>query len=105
MRQEKGFSLVETLLAGALGSIVLLILVSLTFRMVKFISRNQARQSAAMQARACLETIERFMSNGKANTLQISTPNTTPTVPNSRAQFLTVDGSSYTITWSTAPPN
>src|SRR5882724_2338351 len=105
LRQDRGFSLPEILLAGVLVSIFLLVTIQWSTNVFKFITRSQLRQQASMEARTCLETIERTLSEGKASTLVISTPAITPTVPNSQAQFSTVDGSSYVITWSTAPMN
>ena len=105
VRRTRGFTLAEGLLVGVVVSMLLLVMVKISSRMFTFIARSQTRQKANMEARRCLETIERMMSNGRASTLMISTPATSPMVPNSRVQFTAMDGSFYTILWSTAPMN
>src|ERR1019366_5814531 len=52
-----------------------------------------------------METIERVLSNGKADTLVIATPDTTPAVQFSSATFQSKDGSMYTLCWFNSPEN
>ena len=103
--REKGFYLTEVLLVAALTGLIFLAIVRLLSPTLRFFQGSQARQQANMQARVCLETIQRVMSNGKASSLVVSTPPTIPPVGSSQARFYAVDGSTYTITWSTAPMN
>jgi prepilin-type N-terminal cleavage/methylation domain-containing protein len=101
----KGFTLIEIMLAVALISVVALVGIQLLSPMVAYFKRSPARAKANLESRQCMETVERMLASGKAGTLVIQTPPTTPAVPSSQAQFQSVDGSSYTITWSTAPMN
>jgi prepilin-type N-terminal cleavage/methylation domain-containing protein len=104
-RREHGFTLIEVLAVVALVGVIFLVIHQFLSPILTFFQGNQSRQVAALEARVCLTTIERLMANGKASTLTISTPATTPVVQSSQAQFLSVDGSTYTITWSMTPAN
>jgi len=105
MKRRGGFTLIEMVLTTALLSLLVLAVARLGFPTFKFMQRSQARQEAQAQARICLETVERVMSNGRASTVTISNSPTTPPMQSGQIQFQSVDESSYTITWSTAPPN
>jgi prepilin-type N-terminal cleavage/methylation domain-containing protein len=105
MKHRDGFTIIEMLLTAALLGLVVLVVAQLGFPLFKFIQRSQSRQEAQAQARICLETVERAMSNGRASTVTISNSPSTPPMQSGQVQFQAVDGSSYTITWSTAPPN
>ncbi len=103
--ERNGFTLVESMLATVAALVIMGGIARLTSSMIQFSGHSQVHQSADTEARICLDTIEQALANGQANTLAISTPATTPTVPNSQAQFSGLDGSSYTITWSATPLN
>jgi len=105
LRRKSGITLVELLIAVAFVGLLALAVVRLLQPTLVYFKHTQSRQQAMLQARACLETLQRLLSNGKASTMTISTPSGTPTVQNSRAQFLTTDNSSYIITWSSSPMN
>ena len=105
LRRENGLTMLELLLVAAILGTVTLAAVRLVVPMITFIRRAPARQSAQMQMRACMETMERVLSNGKAGTLVIATPPTTPTIQFSSATFQSQDGSGYTIYWSPSPVN
>ena len=102
-REDKGFTLIEMMVAAALFGLLCIMVVQFLSPMTHFFQRSRARQDANLQLRMCFGTIDRLMANGKASTLIVSTPPTTPTVQNSSATFQSVDGSFYTITWSPAP--
>jgi len=104
-RRDHGFTLIEILLVVAFIGLIVLAVVNLPSGVTKWYKRGQSRQQANTEARICMETIERTMSNGRASTLLISPSATTPVMQFAQAQFNTTDGSSYTITWSTAPLN
>jgi prepilin-type N-terminal cleavage/methylation domain-containing protein len=103
--REKGFTLIEMLLTVAVLGVVILAGVQLISPMFKFFQRSHARQQANLEVRVCLETINRVLSNGRASTMVIATPSTTPTVQLSSATFQSMDGSTYTIMWSASPMN
>lgn len=102
---REGFTLTEMALCAAVISLVVVGLVRLTASFSRFLSQSQIRHQATLKSRICLENIQRVFNNGKASTLQISTPPITPTSPNSRAQFSTADGTTYVITLSSTPAN
>jgi prepilin-type N-terminal cleavage/methylation domain-containing protein len=104
-REDKGFTLIEMMVAAALFGLLCIMVGQFLSPMTHFFQRSRARQDANLQLRMCFGTIDRLMANGKASTLIVSTPPTTPTVQNSSATFQSVDGSFYTITWSPAPMN
>jgi hypothetical protein len=97
--------MVEILLVALLMGAIALVFAQFLSPMLTFFQRSTARQQANSELRICMDTMEIAMMNGKASTLIISTPATTPTVQFSKAEFTSVDGSSYTITWSMTPPN
>src|SRR5262249_11921712 len=103
--KSHGFTLLEAILATALTAAALLVIVKMVSPVTRFFRASQGRQMANFEARTCMDTIQRVMSNGRISTLAITTPSTVPLMPFSEAQFNTVDGSSYTIMWSTAPMN
>jgi len=105
MKNHSGFSLLEMLLVAALIGLVILAATQLLFPVINFFQRGRAQQKATLEARTCIETIERVLSNGRASTVVISTPPTTPAMPSGQIQFLGVDTSTYTISWSTSPMN
>lgn len=95
----------EIILVVALLSIIFMAGIKLWPGTTKFLLRSQSRQQANIQARICIETLERVLANGKSSSLQILTPATTPVMPSSQIIFQSVDGSTYTVTWSTSPTN
>jgi prepilin-type N-terminal cleavage/methylation domain-containing protein len=99
---KSGFTLIEIMVAVALLGIATFAAFNLFSPIVKFFPRSQARSQAILQARQCMETIDRVMSSGRASTLVLPAVST---VPFSTAQFIGVDQSSYTITLSSSPLN
>jgi prepilin-type N-terminal cleavage/methylation domain-containing protein len=102
---KKGFTLLEILLTASIIGAIVLAITHLGFPLIKFFQQSRSRQQANTEARICLETMERVLSNGKASTLVISNSPTIPPMQSGRAQFQTMEGSSYTITWSSGPAN
>src|SRR4051812_27231245 len=92
----RGFTTIEVLIAGVMGALIILVLISSSSKLSRFFFRGRIKQQAQLEARGCLETIERTLANGKASTVVVSTPPTT--LASSRIQFTGQDGSSYTIT-------
>jgi Tfp pilus assembly protein PilE len=103
--QNKGVTLMEVLLVAGLIGVLALVVVQFFQPMFKFFQGSQARAQANREARICMDTIQLVLSAGRATTLQVSTPSTTPAVPLSQAQFTGLDKASYVIAWSTAPMN
>ncbi len=103
---EKGYTLIEIILTAAIVGIVILAISQLIFPLIKYFQQSRARQQTNSEARVCLETIARVLSNAMASSMVISTPVTTPAAPQaSEAQFQSVDGSTCTVIWSTSPMN
>jgi prepilin-type N-terminal cleavage/methylation domain-containing protein len=100
-----GFTLQELLLTLVIMAIVTLAFVRLSTPVITFFQRSPIRQTTNMELRSCMGMIQHVMSNGRASTLIVATPNTTPAVQFSSATFQSMDGASYTITWSNNPPN
>jgi prepilin-type N-terminal cleavage/methylation domain-containing protein len=105
MKSQRGFSLIEILIVAALCGAVFLAFSNLVAPALKFLHRNQARQQLQTQARGCLDTMDRVISNGRAATVTISNSPTIPSLPAAQLQFQSVDNSSYTITFSSVPIN
>ena|ERR1019366_4510539 len=91
--QQKGFTIIELILAVAMMAIVILAAAKMTTPILRFFQRSQARQNAYMQMRSCQSTIVRMLQNGMVSTVNYYPPN------NSKVQFQTVDGSTFTIQW------
>ena len=85
---ESGFTLMEIIIVGAMGAIVFLAFVLFFSRHLPFYHRVQVRQQLMSSSRIAMETILDRLRNGKARTIIISTPTTTPIVPNSRVDFV-----------------
>jgi type II secretory pathway pseudopilin PulG len=101
--RKSGFTIIETMLGMAILVIIAIAMVKLLKPNIAFFQRFEARQQANFDARKCLDTIRRLLSNGKSSTVVITTPTNGP--PNSWIGFQGVDGSSSTIRWSNSPPN
>jgi Tfp pilus assembly protein PilV len=105
LKRQNGFSVVEIMISAFIAGLLMLLIFKFSTGIFKFYARTQGRQQANMEARRCLDTIDRAISNARADTLMISTPDTTPAIPNSQVSFTGLDNASYTITWSTSPAN
>jgi prepilin-type N-terminal cleavage/methylation domain-containing protein len=103
LQPEKGFTLLEIIVGVAIFGMIILMVGKLMSPLTQYFQRNRARQQANLQMRICLETIERMMSNGRANTCILSAPPAVPTL--SQAKFKSIDGFTYTIFYSTSPLN
>jgi hypothetical protein len=102
---EKGLTFLEIVIAVAMTAIVLLMISQMGVPMMRFFQRMRVHQQATMEARTCLDTLQRVLADGRASTLLVTNTQTTPMMPSGRADFKTSDGSAYTLTWSTAPTN
>jgi type II secretory pathway pseudopilin PulG len=84
----RGMTLVEAVITASILGLVASAFVVMFTKNMNFFRHMRARQQVAAQSRMCLERIEQAMRLGRASTLVISTPNVTPVVPNSRADFV-----------------
>lgn len=84
---RKGISLIEIMFSIAILGVVF----SLGYRLMgpttNFFRYGLARQKTNSEARACMNTIGTAMRGGLANSVRLSTPNTSPAVPWSSINF------------------
>src|SRR5438128_1597128 len=92
---QDGFTVVEMMLAGFLGALVIIVVASLFKPAADFYQRTRLRHQLTTDARTTLETIIRTMRNGKASSLTIGSYDAT--VVYSSATFTALDGSAYEI--------
>ena len=104
-RFSSGLSLMESLLVAAMSAIVILVIVRITSQSMAFFRRYHVRQQVSVESRICMDTIARLLHNGKPSTLIISTPAIPNAPPGSRIDFKDADDQSYTVSWTSSPPN
>jgi hypothetical protein len=110
--EKSGFTVVEFMLATVIGVTAVAILSLLLIQGVKLFRHYQMSAEANSQARSCMDTIQRLLSNGLANTVTIldspyfAAP-TTASPPGSEIKFTSgKDGlTQYDIYWSDQPSN
>jgi Tfp pilus assembly protein PilE len=102
---DHGVTLIEILIVSAAIVILTFVIARFLSPVMRYFQREPVRQTMTADIRRCLDTIDRAMSEGNAQSLIISTPLSSPTVQLSRAQFSSNDGSSTVITWSASPMN
>src|ERR1017187_3960582 len=98
--RENGLTLMEMIMTAVIIGAVTYAAVRLGTSITNFVQRTPPRQHAQMEMNACMDTMDRVLSNGKSSTLNIATPPTTPTLQYSSATFQSKDGATYTIYWS-----
>ena len=84
---RKGISLMEIMFSVAILGVVFAAVSHLMAPAAGFFRDGLARQQANNEARSCMNTIGTAMRAGLANSVRLSTPNTTPVVPWSRIDF------------------
>ena|SRR5258708_26663181 len=106
MNRKTGQTLIEIMVTLVILSLIAAAFMKLIGPHLDFFKRAQIRQQANGDARKCMETISRFLTNAKASSVVIKTPPLASPPPNSEIDFTAMDNSStYVIKWSTSPPN
>ncbi len=100
MKRQNGMTLLESLLALTILVVIAAAFVKLLAPNIGFFKRAEGRLQATSEARKSLDTFRHLLSNGKASTVSISTPNNS-SPPNSQISFDSLDGYSYIISWVT----
>jgi hypothetical protein len=88
LRKTHGLSLVETLLAALIGTLLVGGIIYLMTQSGTFFRRMRTRQQVQLESRGCMDRIDQLFRNARARSLVISTPPGTPIVPNSRVDFV-----------------
>lgn len=91
-------TMLELIVSVLLMTIVVLVAVRLFSNFAHYFRRTTVRNELLMDSRRCLNTMKRFLRQGKANTVQIRTPAGSP--PNSQIDFqLFSSSTSYEFRW------
>jgi Tfp pilus assembly protein PilE len=102
---QAGMTLVELVIVIAMTVAIVVVIGFLAAPTFRFFHETQVRQQVNLEARTCLEALERTLANGLINTLVIRPSVTTPAMPFARAEFSGIDGAAYVITWLPTPSN
>src|SRR6266568_5126860 len=90
-----GFSVIEVMLAAGILAAMMLAVSQTGTPITRFFQRNRVRQETLLEARSCIETLQRALADGKADTLSIANSTVAPVMPNGQANFTATDGSVY----------
>jgi len=97
LRNRKGLSLVEILIAVAISALVLGTMARFMPQKIKNLRYIRERAQANIEARIVMDTLLQTLRKGQPQTLDIDTPAGGP--PNSRARFVGTDGQTYLLGW------
>jgi hypothetical protein len=90
MRGRRGHTLVELMLAAAIGSLIILVIARLFSKVYPIFQRINVRNTVLSQSRVCMDTILQALRQGNAGSLVVSTPPGSVVIPNSAVNFNTV---------------
>jgi type II secretory pathway pseudopilin PulG len=95
LRDRRGFTITELLLAAAAAGMISVVSASLLMRVIRFNSQVTARATVTRDARASLQVLEQELAQARGHTVVIDRYDASQP-PYSQATFTTVDGRAVT---------
>ena len=100
LRGRQGLTLLEVLCVIAILGVIILGVAAMIRPIAQYFQRSRTEQQANLDLRVCMDAMRQALGNGIASTSVISQAPNSGGMAQNQIAFQTVDGSSYTFTWS-----